>query len=154
MKRGVSFIIPNKYGSLIYDILKPVCIESYNWFIGADQINIVENNCLSNNTLFEQQIIDGCHFYHKIKDNVYYVIFTELKAFPKDDDIDEIVSYDDFIKSKCEIIVLISDCCFVDIYCKDDNLIKKIFENAKIQGYENISYINDKNDSRNRMYVF
>lgn len=34
MRRGVSFDIPNEYGSLLGDVLKPIDITVFAWQIG------------------------------------------------------------------------------------------------------------------------
>ena len=34
MKRGVSFEIANKYGSLLGEVLKPIDITAFSWRIG------------------------------------------------------------------------------------------------------------------------
>lgn len=60
----------------------------------------------------------------------------------------ELNTYEDFLKSDCEIIILITDSVFVDIYAKDEMVINKIKYNAEQCDFKDIAYITDENDYR------
>jgi hypothetical protein len=151
VKRGISFRTPNEQGSLIYEVMKSVDFSLYNWHIGGDEVYVIDEGEISE-SLFNQQILDGSDLIEIIRNNIYSVIFIELKAFAKNTTITEIASYENFMDSECEIVMLVADCNYVDIYCKDTQLIENLLINAKMHGYENIEYI-DENDTRTSMYV-
>lgn len=49
----------------------------------------------------------------------------------------EINNYDDFDKSLCEMVVLMYDCYFVEIYCKNQNWLQTLLQTAEsIEGAE------------------
>ncbi|QKE75684.1 DUF2691 family protein [Arthrobacter citreus] len=149
MKRGISFEIPNQYGQFLADILKPVIIKDFNWFIiGEESYLVVDENL--DKPLFPEniQVINGSELDDKLKNNEYYLIFADLKAFPENKDSVEIRTYEEFLSSDCQLCLLITDCTYTDIYCKDLELIEKLYTNALQYNYENLSYITDSNDSR------
>ena len=52
------------------------------------------------------------------KDNIYYVIFADLKAYSKGEEVVDIETYEAFKESKCELVLLVADCTYVTIYAK------------------------------------
>jgi hypothetical protein len=150
MNRGVRFKIPNQYGKFVVDVLEPVDCNKYTWYIDRNEIIVsTSDGCKE---LFKDQVVKGTDFSNLINNNIYYMIFAVLKAFPDSVSITQIATYEDFINSKCEIIMLVADCTFTDVYCKDISLIEKLYDNAAAKRYTEIEYI-DENDSRTGMYV-
>ena len=49
-----------------------------------------------------------------------FVYFARIREYAASEDIDRISTFKDFSKSKCEMIVLVSDRCFYEIYAKDE----------------------------------
>ena len=56
-----------------------------------------------------------------VKDNIYYLIFADLKAYPKGEIAIDIETYEEFKESKCEVVVLAVDAQYIQIYAKDQN---------------------------------
>jgi hypothetical protein len=153
VKRGVRFVNLNKYDKFIYEILKPVNFCNYKWQLGFHEIYKILDNNFSSESLFSEETINGEDFFEIIKNNTYYMIFLELSAYRISSEIADISTYDEFVKSECELIMLVADSSYTDVYCKDEDLIEKIYMNAKNNQYENIEYI-DENDERERMSVW
>lgn len=152
MKRGVFFELSNEYGKYLFDILQSIPLESYNWHIGYEEILMVDR---VNETLFEDyEEIEGDELRRIIDSNTYYAIFAELKAFPKTSTITEIDTYEDFVSSDCEVIVLLVDCVYVEMYIKNQEVLETMYKHAKQMNYTRVEYIDDKNDGRTRMYVW
>ncbi|MEH7349380.1 DUF2691 family protein [Gottfriedia acidiceleris] len=149
MKRGISFEIPNQYGQFLAEILNPMNFKDFNWFIIGEESYLVVDEDLDQ-PLFPDniQVINGPELEDKLKNNEYYLIFADLKAFPKNKNSVEIRTYEEFLSSDCQLCLLITDCTYTDIYCKDIELIEKLYINALQNNYENLSYITDTNDSR------
>lgn len=155
MIRGISFEIPNEYGRFLEDILKPFKIDEHNWWIGGEESYItLEDGKLD--ALFSGLIecMEGETLRNVIKNNDYYLIFQDLKAFPKGSKPIEIKTYDDFLRSNCELALLVVDSCYTTIYCKNVELVEALYSNAKKQDYTNIKYITDENDSRTGLSVW
>ena len=102
--------------------------------------------------LLDRFAYDGSEFYERIKQE-HFVIFPKLQAYFPHDEHDEILSYDDFQKSKCQLLLLIHDCCYVDIYIKDQSMIEELYQYVVNSGCQNVRYINDDNDTRTKMNV-
>lgn len=154
MLRGVSFEIPNEYGRFLGQILKPFKTEEYNWWIGGEEsYTLVEGEL---EALFPELIndMDGETLKNIIENNEYYLIFQDIKAFPKTFKTSEIKTYDEFINSNCILALLVIDSSYVTVYCKDTEVLEGIYNNSKEQGYLNLNYITDENDFRTRLSVW
>jgi hypothetical protein len=155
MLRGVSFLVPNEYGRYLAEILEPFYCSKYNWKLECSTEIWKKKNGQQDVDLFDDvtDIVDGEIFGELIKNNIYYVIFATLKAFPKNAQLSRFNTYQEFLQSDCELCLLIADCSYVEIYCKNSLLIDKLFKNAEAKGYEQVQYIDEKNDYRTKMCV-
>ncbi|PEJ59931.1 hypothetical protein CN692_03895 [Bacillus sp. AFS002410] len=152
MKRGISFEIPNQYGQFLAEILKPVYINDFNWFITGEESYLVVEEELGEHLFPEEiKVYNGQELDEVLKNHEYYLLFVDLKAFPKNTKSIDIKTYEEFLSSDCQLCLLIVDCIYTEIYCKDLNLIEKLHVNALKNNYGNVSYITDTNDSRTRL---
>ncbi|MDP4120586.1 MAG: DUF2691 family protein [Bacillota bacterium] len=140
MIRGLTFKVPNKHGSILYDILQDIEVQKYTWKIDEEEIYIKDES------LFPNDIVDGIEFEKRIMYPSYYVIFVNLQAYAVYSDFNDINSYEDFTKSECEILILVTDSIFVDVYVKDIKIIERIKSNAIKNNFSEINYISEKND--------
>ena len=101
----------------------------------------------------DNKIMEGSELKKLIKDNIYYLIFVDLKAYPKGEEVVDIETYEEFKESKCEVVVLVADGDYIQIYAKNQEEIEMIYENALNQGFY-VEYITDENDGRTRMSVW
>ncbi|MGZ9586697.1 DUF2691 family protein [Paenibacillus marinisediminis] len=151
MRRGISFETPNEYGGLLGEVLKPIDITAFNWRIGSGESYMVVNDQLDKELFSEDRdIIEGAELKNLLETNKYYIIFADLQAFSKDEN-PHIATYEEFIESNCELVLLVIDCCYVAIYCKNQEAIELIYKNAIDCGFEDVEYITDENDSRTRL---
>lgn len=141
MIRGIRFKLSNEYNSFINKILEGINIGNHFWKIDEDQVFAGGGDFL-----FTTDIYAGNDFKKIISMPSYYVVFLNLKAFPDKCSFNEIRDYSDFLKSNCELIVLISDSIFVSIYSKNRNHIETIKLNAQKNGFQDIEYITQEND--------
>ena len=149
MTRGISFQIPNSYDKHIAHILSGIDPNQYVWRINEDEVY----RTVDFEYLFSKNVYSGKELQELISAQEYYAVFLNLQGYMSENDIDEINSYEDFLNSKCKIIVLVADNTFVDIYAKDINLIETIHLSAKEYDYTDISYITDQNDMRSVLRV-
>ena len=151
--RGISFKAPNKYGHILIDILNGVDLNLFQWNVmQADIIWSIPQKGLS--SFFDvEQNISGSELIKQITKDDYYVLFIVLKAFPLDSKIMEINNYRDFLHSDCQLALLIYDVTNVEIYCKEDRLLKIITDNIINNGYSQIEEITEENNLRTEFYV-
>ncbi|PWW00693.1 uncharacterized protein DUF2691 [Paenibacillus cellulosilyticus] len=66
------------------------------------------------------------------------MIFQGMKAFPFNSTVVAISTYDEYINSDCQFILLVIDPSYVAMYCKDSNKLMDLHNNAINQGYEKV----------------
>ena len=154
MRRGISFEIPNDYGRFLGDVLKPIDINAYNWKIGIGESYKAVNGKLDG-ILFSdsQEAVTGIELKTILESNDYYVIFADLQAYPSEE-ISTIETYEEFMESDCELVLLVVDCIYVTIYRKNQETIISLQKNALNNSFADIEYITDENDSRTRLSVW
>jgi len=134
--RGIRFEIKNIWDNSLIKIFNGIDLNQYD-------IEIVDEDIL-----FEEDInnknIDNIFF---INDK-YYLIFLDAEFKIKNSNSSKILHFNDFLKSSYDLIILIYDSIYVDIYCKKINFIEIIKNNAEANNYKNIEYIDDDNDNR------
>ncbi|MDA1679093.1 DUF2691 family protein [Bacillus cereus group sp. TH152-1LC] len=154
MKRGVIVDIPNEYDNLLWKVLKPIDITLFDWRVENEESYFVLSDGLGPELFSEDnKVMSGLELKKLIKDNIYYLIFADLKAYPKGEVLEEIETYEEFKESKCELVLLVADCTYVTIYAKDQKAIELMYENTRNQGFY-VEYVTDENDGRTRLSVW
>lgn len=151
MKRGISFEIPNEYGTILGEVLKPIDTTVFSWRIGNGE-SYIEVDGELDEALFseDKKAIEGTELKKLLENNKYYIVFADLQAYPKGE-FSEIETYENFIESKCELVLLVVDSCYFTIYCRNKETIELLYKNATDCGFEDIKYITDENDTRTRL---
>ena len=140
MTRGVKFEVPNDRYPVFNLILQGIDIKKFFWFLAWE--DVIDN-------YFEKDRYTGSEFEQVIQDANCYAVSVNLQAFPNEDDISAIHSYQDFLNSKCEILFLIDDNSYIYVYIKDPKALNTLRETAIARQYEHIEYITDENDPSN-----
>lgn len=96
----------------------------------------------------DNSVVEEAGFANHLKTNQYYTIFVELQAYPFGQAVDLVQTYEEFVDSDCELVLLLADSSYVSIYCKDRNVIEKLFINALKNDFEEVQLITDDNDTR------
>lgn len=149
--RGVSFTISSPKGRPLQQILKCINIKKYRWYVIGSQNDTWDSSM--EHLLFHCDAYEGNDFYEIINQD-HFVIFLKLQAYNPEGSYDEILSYQDFEKSDCQLLLLIHDCRNIDMYLKNQTLIEKVYEYvAGNNSFQNIRYVCDDNDTRTKMCV-
>ena len=152
--RGLSFEIPNEYGQYLFNILNAFDFKQYVWKTGGEEAYYIENGELGIPLFLKPHVYTGEGLYKSISETDYYVIFADLKAFPNPLLVKEITTYEEFLNSQCEFVLLIVDCAYVTIYVKSPEVLTAVYAKAIASEYENVAYITDENDSRTTLVAF
>lgn len=151
MRRGITFEIPNAYGNYLSDILEPLSALELFWSIEEQEIYTVQGDRLGDTLLFlSDTTIESKPFWETLKENEYYIIFSDLKAYSTPS-IGAVNTYTDFLRSNCEVVLLIADCTIVTIYCKRPYLLEKLYNQAASKAFKNIEYLTNENDVRTHL---
>lgn len=154
LKRGMTFTIPNEYGVFLGEVLKPIDITKFSWRIDTEDSNILVDGQKDEELFPEGKTeMDGIELKHLIENKTYYMIFADLQAYPKGT-LSHIKTYEEFIESQCELVLLVTDCSYVTIYCKNKGTLEWLYKNAVECGFEDVTYITDENDARTRLSVW
>jgi hypothetical protein len=146
---GIEIKKETSYEQVIYDLLKNIEFNNYEWVISQYEI-IFEND---NNNDDIPVCLSGKQIKKLIKDSGnYYVLFLNLQVYQKKSNFSKIESYNDFINSSCELIILFSDNSFIEIYFKSDYLKNIIIKNLDSMQIE-YTVKTIENDSRKTMIL-
>ncbi|MFJ7953505.1 DUF2691 family protein [Lysinibacillus sp. NPDC096418] len=156
MYRGIGCSIPNEHGQSLGNILAPVDLARYMWKVGNSDAYFVEQNNFTESFFSDDEYergITGADLQMRLRKDSYYTIFMDLKGYPSEQ-FTVITTYEDFLKSDCEIVILLSDCTYFNIYCKNPLLIEKMYRHAKAQQFEDLQYLTEENDGRTRWGIW
>ncbi|MBT3318239.1 MAG: DUF2691 family protein [Clostridia bacterium] len=149
MIRGLEFQIPNEYANALSYILKDIDFDMYSWHISEDEIFSYKKG----KEMLKKTVYDGNNFKKQFKNKRYLPHFINLQAYQLGGARESIENYEDYVKSNCEIILLIWDSFYVNLYAKNHDIIELVKKNVE-QNAENLEYITDENDCRTRMSVW
>ena len=137
---GVKFKIENEYDNIFYKIFKNIDFHEYDW-------NIVEDEIYSQTgkNYFDKAHYLNDEFQKLIEYGIYYPVFANIQIYRKQDEVEDIETYSDFINSKCQLVLFITDNEFVDIYSKNENWLNTIYQNAIDNNFENLQYMENNN---------
>ena len=140
---GLEFEIENEYDTFIEKILKDTCFPALDWKIYTDSIIRKGEDGKEIDGLFPIKEISGMDFQQRISENLYYLIFADLKGYKADSDKKDIDSYSDFVNSNCEIVVLCVDSIYISVFCKNNSDLLAIKENCKRNNFKDVKEIAD-----------
>jgi hypothetical protein len=149
MIRGIRFKIPNKYFHPLEEMMFDINIEKYIWTITDNQVFKKGGDFL-----FKEDNYSGTDFKEIIIHDIYYMVFANIKAFLDNSDISEITDFHDFMRSKCQMVIICCDAEFVEIYCKNLDDLEIIKKNALKNNYQGIENITSENDQRASFSAF
>ena len=152
MIRGVSFEV-STIQNVLYKILNCIKPEKYCWYNIESQY---EDWSSTEETYFlEEDYYDGESFSRQIflEHLEHFIIFIKLQAYFENSEFQDIHTYDEFKNSDCQLLLLIYDCYYVNIYAKDESVISDLYENAIMNEFEEVKYITDSSDERTKMDV-
>ncbi len=144
---GIEATYISSYEKLIYTLLKGIDFKKYDFYVVEDEI-IVEGG----NKKFPDKIV-GDEFLDYFSKDDYYVIFLNLQIYNKGVEAFDIYDYNEFLKSDCQFILLVTDNRYIECYFKDENIKDVVLKNLDAN---NISYDIKTldNDGRYAMYSF
>lgn len=144
---GIRFEIPNEWNNYLSLIFNDVDDKSFNWIISDEEIFLADYS-----DLFKESIYKNSTFKEVISNNKYYLISGNILAF-KSSNYKDINTYEDFQNSDCEILVVVVDSYYVDVYVKNDKILEQIRNNAIDNKFKNIEYI-IKGSNRNIFHTY
>ena len=144
---GLEFEFVESHNNLLINIFENIDLKLYNFYF--EQQEIIRKNlnnklpAYMSGNLFKQEITSN---------NIQKIVEINLRMYQNDKSDEQIDTYKDFLASNCELILLIWDARYVEIYIKDKQLQKQILENIEVNKIDyKIKTL--QNDDRYEMYV-
>lgn len=144
---GIRFEIPNEWNNYLSLIFKDVNDKTFNWLISDEEIYLADYS-----DLFKESIYKNDTFKEVITNDKYYLISGNILAF-KSTNYKDINTYEDFLNSDCEILMVVVDSYYVDVYVKNDKILEQIRNNVINSKFKNIEYI-IKGSNRNIFHTY
>ena len=137
---GIDIKIPNQYGNYLYAIFKGIDLLNFEWEINTDDSIFIENDEIKEGIFNNANVLNGQEFLKCISRNSYFVIFTDIKAYPLGSNRLEINTFEDFLASNCRIILLCNDSMFIEFYSKNQGVLEKVYNNCIANAFNKVEY--------------
>ena len=130
-----------KINSILNTLLTNINVEDFNWLILESEVY------KKTDPVDFDGKYTGIEFKKALKDlDSCYIVRINIQASKKV--IDAVEYYDEYINGECELVILIHDVIYNEVYCKlakECDLIKK---NCLQLDYDEFEVINDDSDCR------
>lgn len=147
---GIRFKVRNEYNHIFSKIFENLKFENYRWDIVEDEIYDLDGE-----NYLDKESYSNREFKKIIEDEIYYPVFANIQIYRTQEKREDIQTYEDFIRSKCQLILLITDNEFVDIYTKNKTWLNTIYQNAINNDFVDIQYIEEsKNSIRHKFSAY
>lgn len=150
MIRGISFEVPQSTTDTLWKILQGADIQQFDWYVVQAQTEVWDKPFGTD--FFTQAAYKGPAFSKRIRDD-HFIVFFKLQAYPHSENFQNISTYETFVQSDCQLLLLVYDCSFVEVYVKSQDVLHVVFQNAVRNRYNNVAYITDSNDTRTKTDV-
>lgn len=136
---GLDIKVKNEYNNYLYKIFYGIDLLKYIWQINADDFLCSIDNEIKQN-LFGTDLLNGEEFLKCISRDSYYMIFADIKAYSPGSDCVEIKTFDDFLESSCQMVLLCTDSTFIEFYSKNRDMLDKVYYNCIGNNFEKVEY--------------
>lgn len=146
---NINFILPNAYDNFFYKIVNNTNLCSEYFYFEETEI-VTEN-------LKELDLDNKVYSYGEIKDVLsqkQYIVFLKCSIFSKRNNPNDHYpsSLDEFLKSKINTMVFITDTRFVNIITKDKQIYQQLLNNAGNYNFSDLTVY--KNSIGNNFFDF
>lgn len=128
---GYKFEVEENCNNFLNVLLSNIDLNEYYVLVKEDETlprDIISLDC---NSLFAKSIYKYQDFYYELKNRNYYQIFMRLDFSKTPTDEEEILSPLECLQSNIDLIILVTDSIYGEVYCKDKKLLARIFLNLK-----------------------
>ena len=76
-----------------------------------------------------------------------------LHVYAKKHAPEKIGTYAEYLSGACQMILLLCDVAYLELYCKDERLLRKLLDRVRTYPGAEVSVKTETDDPRDRMYV-
>jgi hypothetical protein len=149
----IDIEVTGSYNNYLQRIFEGVNLSGYEWEIITDDTLFSEGG-LTKQGIFTNKLISGTEFYKCIAKEQYLMIFVDIKAYPIGKEHVEIKTLNDFLKSNCELVFVCVDSWYINIYCKNEEVLKAIFNNCKDDDFKKVEYLSEEEIAERSLIAF
>ena len=159
MIRGLDLRLPSSHINPVYEMFKNISLDDTDVYVYDEEIIIKRSTRtfpIGGDYHFPEGKVSGAQFLHAIGSSNYddlYAIRISVQIYPSGSSKQDIVTYEDFLNSECNIIFLLCDVDYAEIYVKSESHLLQFIKNADRIGCKAIEIKTDLNDGRTRMSV-
>lgn len=92
-------------------------------------------------------------YFHELIKKKFVGELLVLHLYPENAFTEDISNYKHFVQSKCEMIILLYDCYYLEVYCKNKLWLQKMINKAVHQPGTIVEKKYEETDTRTSMYV-
>lgn len=154
MNIGINFFVPQdtNFDISLLNLLENFNFQNYLWQISDVDVLIYDySGNFTDESLFEnKRFITGNELEHILRTKNFYLIFFKICAFSdKEKSIPtRLLTMTDFINSDCEFLLSVVDGFDISILCKDEGLLKKLYQRVQVLGYLNTEYLIENHNGK------
>ena len=137
MLRGISFI--DNADKLFLNLESAMDISGHDWYV---------------DDIYGNDYREGRYSAQELRDalpDISEFCFVRMRRYPVGACISAIMTYDEYLQSQCDVLILFYDGGYCQIYSKDEAVTHKLYGLAEQYGFDNLKYVSDENDSRTGM---
>jgi len=139
---GIKFKVPIGYHDHLCKIFDSIDVTNFDWDIITDDI-IDPDRTKNISGIFCADTVDGRCLLSRITKKSYQLIFADLKAYPVGSEHKTINTFEDYISSDCQIVLLCIDSAYIDFFCKNASVLDTVHKNCLANDYENIEFLSE-----------
>lgn len=98
---------------------------------GSYSFKVVDGLVLSRGRMIEIPQEFKPSYFQELVEWSFLADHLVLHLYPEMTDLEEIENYEDFIQSNCEMVVLMCDAYYVEIYCKNKEWLQTLLHTAR-----------------------
>ena len=128
---GYKFIIEENTSNVLKELLSNITLNKYYVFIKEDEIIPDSISALDDNSLFRNSVYKYLDFSKELESKKYQSIFMRIDFSKSDISKEEISSPKEYLQSSIEMLIIVTDSIYGEVYCKNQGILSKILVNLR-----------------------
>lgn len=128
---GYKFIIEENTSNVLKELLSNINLNKYYVFIKEDEIIPDSISSLDDNSLFRNSVYKYLDFSKELESKKYQSIFMRIDFSKSDISKEEISSPKEYLQSSIEMLIIVTDSIYGEVYCKNQEVLSKILANLR-----------------------
>ena len=132
-------------------ILRCIDMVKYDWYNIMDQNETWAD--INGVKFLDEEFYTGKALSQRMEQDYLMIIFLKLQAYLKSGTFYDIHTYEEFLASDCQLLILIADDDYFDIYSKDQTSIQTLYQMALSESFIDVKLLTTENDQRFKLDV-